>query len=108
MPPRTKLFSETIHEQLEKSPSFRSAYLRGTMECLIGGEVETGKTLLRDFIDGTIGFPKLSNDLGRSPASLKRMLAPKANPPLRNFFEVTTYLLKLEGTVLEIVDKKAA
>jgi hypothetical protein len=108
MPPRTKLFSETIHEQLEKSPGFRRAYLRGTMECLLGGEVETGKTLLRDYIDGTLGFQRLSNDLGRSSASLKRMLAPKANPPLRNFFEVTTHLLKIEGAVLEIVDKKAA
>jgi hypothetical protein len=108
MPPRTKLFSETIHEHLQKSRSFRSAYLRGTMECLVTGEIETGKILLRDYVEGTLGFVKLGKALGRSPAGLKRMLAPKGNPPLRNFFEVTTYLLKKDGAKFEIVDKKAA
>lgn len=108
MPPLTKPFSETVHEQLQKSRGFRSAYLRGTMETLVAGEVDTGKILLRDYIHGTIGFTKLSKALGRSAVSLKRMLAPKSNPPLRDFFEVTTYLLKIDRTVFEIVDKKAA
>jgi DNA-binding phage protein len=108
MPPLTRPFSDTVHEQLRKSASFRSAYLRGTMECLVAGEIETGKTLLRDYVEGTIGFAKLSAALGRSSASLKRMFTPKANPALRSFFEVTTYLLKRDRTVLKIVDRKAA
>ena len=105
--PVSKPFTETIYEQL-KSLSFRRTYLRGTMECLVAGEIETGKTLLLDYVNGTIGFTKLSEALGQSSASLKRMLSPSGNPSLSNFFEVTTYLQKIDGTVLEVIDKNAS
>jgi DNA-binding phage protein len=105
--PLTEAFSETIHEELRKS-SFRRAYLRETMECLVSGEVETGKTLLRDYINGTTGFTRLSRALGRSSTSLRRMLGPKGNPSLRSFLEVTTYLQKIDGTILQVVDRRAA
>lgn len=106
--PLTKAFTETIKEQLQKDEGFRRALLREAIGCLVSGDVETGKTVLRDYINGTIGFLKLGKALGRSSKSLMRMLGPKGNPQLRNFFEIVAYLQKVEGVVLEVVHGEVA
>jgi len=46
--------------------------------------------------------------LGRSPKTLMRMLGPKGNPQIRNFFEIIAYLQKVGGRVLEVVDRTSA
>jgi hypothetical protein len=61
-----------------------------------------GKIVLREYVNGTIGFLKLGDALGRSPKSLMRMLSPMGNPQARNLFEMVAYLQKAEGTVLKI------
>jgi hypothetical protein len=106
--PLTKAFSETIKVRLQESEDFRRALLREAVGCLVAGDVETGKSVLRDYVNGTIGFQKLGEALGRSPKTLMRMLGPKGNPQIRNFFDIIAYLQKAEGTVLEVVDRKAA
>ncbi len=78
------------------------------MNCLVSGDVDTGKSVLRTYINGTVGFIRLGESLGRSPKTLMRMLGPKGNPQIRNFFEMVAYLQRVEGTVLEVVDRKAA
>ena len=67
-----------------------------------------GKSILRKYINGTIGFIQLGADLGRSPKVLMRMLGPKGNPQARSLFEIVAHLQKIEGTVLEVVDSAAA
>jgi DNA-binding phage protein len=106
--PITKKFSDTVATRLRESPTFCRALLREAVGCLINGDVDTGKIVLRDYINGTIGFAELGKALGHSPAVLIRMLEPKGNPPLRKFLEVTTYLQKMNGNFFEVVDKKAA
>jgi hypothetical protein len=106
--PLSKAFSETVKAQLQESAGFRRALLREAVNCLFSGDVETGKSVLRDYVNGTIGFGKLGEALGRSPKTLMRMLGPKGNPQIRNFFDIIAYLQKVEGTVLEVVDRKAA
>ena len=56
----------------------------------------------------TVGFVQLGADLGRSPKVLMRMFSPTGNPQARNLFEIVAYLQKIEGTVLEVVEKTAA
>jgi hypothetical protein len=106
--PLTKAFSETIKARLQESSGFRRALLREAVNCLFTGDIETGKSVLRDYINGTVGFIQLGEALERSPKTLMRMLGPKGNPQIRNFFEIVAYLQKVEGTVLEVVDRKAA
>jgi hypothetical protein len=108
MMPLGKEFKETVKAQLQESKGFRRAYLREGLNCLVSGDVETGKSVLRTYINGTIGFIRLGEALGRSPKTLMRMLGPKGNPQIRNFFDIVAYLQKAEGTVLEVVDRKAA
>jgi hypothetical protein len=55
-----------------------------------------------------VGFIQLGADLGHSPKVLMRMFSPSGNPQARNLFAIVAYLQKLDGTVLEVVDRTAA
>jgi DNA-binding phage protein len=103
----TKLFSETVRENIERDPEFRRAYLREGMTCFLNGEVEVGKSVLRQYINGTVGFVKLGADLGKSPKTLMRMFSASGNPQARNLFDVISYLQKIDGTRFEVVDRAA-
>jgi hypothetical protein len=108
MMPLTKDFNETVKRKLQQSEGFRRALLREAVGCMIAGDVETGKSVLRKYINGTIGFVQLGADLGRSPKVLMRMFSPTGNPQAKNLFEIVAHLQKIEGTVLEVVDRAAA
>ncbi len=51
----TRDFKGTIRVRVERDPAFREALLKEGVECLLSGDVETGKTVLRDYINATIG-----------------------------------------------------
>jgi hypothetical protein len=104
----TKDFNETLRVRLQESAGFRRAYLREAIGCMFSGDLETGRSLLRKYINGTVGFIALGNALGRDSKTLMRMLGPSGNPSVRNFFEIVAYLQHCEGTILEVVEKVAA
>ena len=108
MMPLTKSFNETIKARLQQSERFRRALLREAVSSMISGDMETGKSILRKYINGTIGFVQLGADLGRSPKVLMRMFSAKGNPQAKNLFEIVAYLQKTEGIVMEVVDRAAA
>jgi len=98
----TRDFKETIQARVERDPAFREALLKEGVECLLSGDVETGKTVLRDYINATIGFEALGDLTDKSPKSLMRMFAPKGNPQARNLFEIIGYLQEREGVHFEL------
>ena len=104
----TRKFSETVKADLQKSGDFRRALLSEAIACMVAGDVETGKVVLREYVNGTVGFLQLGEALDRSPKSLMRMLSPTGNPQARNLFEMVAYLQKIEGTVLEVHARKSA
>lgn len=104
----TRDFRQTIQARVKRDPAFRKALLREGIESLLSGDVETGKTVLRDFINATIGFTKLAKVTHRSPKSLMRMLGPTGNPHARNLFEIIAYLQRSEGVHFEIRFRHAA
>lgn len=104
----TKSFNETIKARLQESEGFRKALLCEAVGSMVAGDVETGKSVLRKYINGTVGFVKLGADLGRSPKALMRMFGPSGNPQAKNLFEIVAYLQKVEGAVLDVVERTAA
>jgi hypothetical protein len=98
----TRDFKETIGARAKRDPGFRKALLREGIENFLSGDVETGKIILRDFINATVGFPKLGNVTRRSAKSLMRMLGPRGNPQARNLFEIVAYLQQAEGVRFEV------
>jgi hypothetical protein len=99
--PLTRSFKETIKEQLADS-DFRREFLREAVGNMVAGDLETAKSVLREYINGTVSFVALGKALSKSPKSLMRMLSPEGNPQARNLFEMVAYLQKIEGTVLEV------
>jgi len=55
----TRDFKETIQARAARDPAFRRALLKEGVQCLLSGEVDTGKTVLRDYINATVGFEEL-------------------------------------------------
>ncbi len=98
----TRDFKETIHARAGRDPAFREELLRQGIECLLSGDMDTGKAVLRDYINATIGFAELGGLTDKSPKSLMRMFGPKGNPQARNLFEIIGCLLKREGFHFEV------
>ena len=98
----TRNFKETIQARARHDPTFREELLKESVECLLAGDVETGKAVLRDYINATIGFETLGALTDKSPKSLMRMLGPKGNPQARNLFEIVGCLQRQEGIRLEV------
>jgi hypothetical protein len=104
--PLTKDFKETVRERLQRDPKARKALLAEAIECLLSGDVDTGKAVLRDYINATIGFDELSDRTHTPSKSLMRMLGPKGNPQARNLFEVIAQLQRAEGLHFELSVKR--
>jgi DNA-binding phage protein len=98
----TRDFKETIKARVQRDQAFRRALLREAVEAMLNGDVETGKSVLRDYINATLGFGELAEVTHRSPKSLMRMLGPQGNPQARNLFEIVSYLLHQEGIRLKL------
>jgi len=99
--PITRRFRETIKEQLA-SRDFRREFLREAVANMVAGDLETAKSVLREYINGTVGFLALGEALSKSPKSLMRMLSAQGNPHARNLFAIIAWLQKMDGTVLEV------
>jgi DNA-binding phage protein len=104
----TKDFKDTIQARAQRDPAFRKALLQEGVECLLAGDVDTGKAVLRDYINAAIGFEELSRVFDKSSKSLMRMFGPKGNPQANNLFAVIQYFQELEGIHLEVKARKVA
>jgi hypothetical protein len=98
----TRDFKETIQARIESDPAFREELLKEGVECLLSGDMDTGKAVLRNYINATIGFEELGSLTDKSPKSLMRMFGPKGNPQARNLFEIISHLQKREGLHFEV------
>ena len=104
----TKDFKDTIQARAQRDPALRKALRQEGVECLLAGDVDTGKAVLRDYINATIGFEELSWVCDKSSKSLMRMFGPKGNPQASNLFAVIHYLQEQEGIHLEVKARKVA
>lgn len=104
----TKDFKHTVQARVENDPEFRKALLQEAAESLLAGDIETGKAVLRDYINATVGFEALSEASGKSSKSLMRMLGPSGNPQAKNLFAVISYLQQHEGIHLQVTARDVA
>ena len=98
----TKSFRETVYNRAQQDGAFRKALLTEAVIAYLGGDEATGKTVLRDVINATIGFEGLAADLGKPSKSLHRMLGPSGNPNTVNFFAILKVLQKRVGVRLTV------
>src|SRR5580704_4173472 len=105
--PLTRDFRETIRARVERDPKFRKELLREGIEAMLAGDVATAKTILRDYINATVGFTDLAEATHIPSKSLMRMLGPRGNPRADNLFEVVSFLQRREGVRFEIKAARA-
>jgi len=90
------------HGSPNGDPDFRQALLREAVECVINGDLGTGKAVLRDYVNATAGFQNLEKRTHIPAKSLMRMLGPKGSPSAANLSSILTALQKMEGVQFKL------
>jgi DNA-binding phage protein len=98
----TRSFKELVQTRVARDPEFAAALLREGVDALLTGDVDAGKSILRDTIKATVGFEKLGRATGTQPKSLIRMFGARGNPQARNLFSVIGYLQRRAGVELHV------
>lgn len=88
----TREFKQTVAMRVKKDARFRRALFAEAVETFLDGDLETGKSMLRDYINATIGFEGLALITGKDSKSIHRMLGPKGNPTAENIFSIVKVL----------------
>ena len=95
--PLTHNFKDTIRARAQRDAEFRLALLRESIECIIQGDLATGKAVLRDYVNATVGFQDLEKRTQIPAKSLMRMLGPKGSPSAANLTNILAVLQESEG-----------
>lgn len=104
----TKAFKETVKDRITHDGSFRRALLSEAVQMLIEGDMSSGKSILRDYINATVGFEDLAMATQRPAKSLMRMFGTDGNPTASNLFAVIGVLQERTGVHLEVRASKQA
>ena len=100
--PLTRKFKETIKARADRDPEFRKALYQDALESFLEGDAETGKVMLRDYVNATIGFEALEQRTGTPSKSLMRMLSPSGNPGLNSLMPVFRVINEIEKFTPEV------
>ncbi len=105
----TRQFRETVMERAQNDRRYREAMLTEAINELLGGDLEAGKAMLRDYVNATITFDGLAKELRKPSKSLQRMLGPSGNPTAESIFGIIKVLQESEHVQLQVrAAKKAA
>ena len=81
----TRSFDETIKERAAQDPAFRRGMIQEGVMLFCDGQHVDAQLALRDYVNATLGFQKLSALTGIPAPSLMRMLSVKGNPSSETF-----------------------
>jgi DNA-binding phage protein len=98
----TRNFKDTLQARASADVAFRQALFQEAVQLLLEGEISTGRSILRDYINATIGFETLAEATQTPEKSLMRMFGPKGNPTVAHLFAVINTLQNRTGVHLEV------
>ena len=101
----TRDFRETILARVQREPRYREALFTEAINAYLAGDPATGKSILRDLVNATVGFEGLAAQIKKPSKSLHRMLAPHGNPSTENFFGIVNALQKKTRVKLRVTAK---
>jgi len=101
--PLTRDFKETVTADLRRDRAYRAAYLAEAIESMYSGEVPVGKRMLRQYINGTLGFDALSMVVGSPATVLMRALSDNGNPRVDKLFDILGRLLRVDRVKIRVV-----
>jgi len=77
----TRDFRQSITARVQRDRTFRKALLVEGVQTLLDGDIESGKTVLREYIYATGGFERLGREAGLPVKSLMHMFGKKGTQP---------------------------
>ena len=105
--PLTRDLRLTILERAQNDARFRESLFTEAINAYLSGDTGTGKAILRDLVNATVGFEGLAAEIKKPSKSLHRMLAPHGNPSTENFFGIVSVLQKKTRMKLRVTAKAA-
>lgn len=103
----TRDFKETVVARVQRDPKFQQALFTEAINAYLAGDTQTGKAVLRDLVNATVGFEELATAVKKPSKSLHRMLAPRGNPSTENFFGIVSALQKRTRVKLRVTARAA-
>jgi DNA-binding phage protein len=100
--PLTRDFRETVMARAKSDPAFRSELIVEATNAFLEGDMETGKSLLRDYLNATESIAAIARELQINEKSLRRMLGPNGNPTLKNYFSLLKVCGSAERLTLQV------
>lgn len=104
----TREFRQTVQARAQRDARYRVAMLTEAVSAFLAGEMDTGKAMLRDYVNATLGFESLAVSLNKSSKSLQRMLGPHGNPTAENIFGILRVLQERESVHLSVKSSRDA
>ena len=98
----TREFKETVMLRAKQDPAFRQELIVEATNAFLDGDVDTGKNLLRNYLNATEALPSIAKELAQDEKSIRRMIGPKGNPTLRNFVNLLGACKKHEHLTLHV------
>ncbi|MEO7332568.1 MAG: transcriptional regulator [Gemmatimonadales bacterium] len=80
----TRDFKETIVARVQRDPAFAKALLDEAATVFLNGEPDVARLVLRELVNATVGFERLSRLTETPSKSLHRMLSAAGNPSMDN------------------------
>ena len=80
----TRDSSITVIDRIRRDPEFAVGLLDEAVSLFLNGEPDVARLVLRDLVNGTIGFEGLAIATSKPSKSLHRMLSAKGNPTMDN------------------------
>lgn len=96
----TRKFKDTVQKRAARDPEFRHALLVEAINELLAGDYKIAKSILRNYINATITFPVLAQELNKSSKSIHRMLGPNGNPRMDSIVGIIKVLQTKENIKL--------
>lgn len=98
----TRDFKETVFARAQNDTKYREALFTEAINAYLAGDTGSGKAMLRDLVNATVGFEGLATEVGAPSKSLHRMLGPNGNPSTENFFGIVSALQKKTRVKLRV------
>ena len=100
--PLTREFKETVMLRAKQDPDFRQELIVEATNAFLDGDIDTGKRLLRDYLNATEALPSIAKELKQNEKSIRRMVGPQGNPTLKNFASLINACKRRESIDLHV------
>lgn len=95
-----RTFRKGVRSRAGRDPRFRVALLRDALDALLGADLAGFRSGLRDYVNATLGFARLTERTGIPEKSLMRMLGPRGNPRAEHLAALLRAVAEHEGVAL--------